>query len=92
MLKASSDTTVVDHREIIHSILCPLRRRLKSQPFELNNSTIELHVPSRRKKSLQSYWSVDFDFLALMRFDMTFYVMLHDDSSFGVIFTFTGSV
>ena len=27
----------------------------KSQPIELDNSTIELHVPSRRKKSLQSY-------------------------------------
>ena len=26
----------------------------KSQPVELGNSTIELHVPSRRKKSLQS--------------------------------------
>ena len=55
----------------------------KSQPVELDNSTIELHVPSRRKKSLQSYCSVDFDFLALMRFDMTFDVTLRDDSSFG---------
>ena len=53
----------------------------KSQPVELDNSTIELHVPSRRKKSLQSYCSVDFDFLALMRFDMTFDVTLRDDSS-----------
>ena len=51
----------------------------KSQPVELDNSTIELHVPSRRKKSLQSYCSVDFDFLALMRFDMTFDVTLHDN-------------
>ena len=55
----------------------------KSQPVELDNSTIELHVPSRRKKSLQSYCSVDFDFLALMRFDMTFDVTLRDDPSFG---------
>ena len=55
----------------------------KSQPVELDNSTIELHAPSRRKKSLQSYCSVDFDFLALMRFDMTFDVTLRDDSSFG---------
>ena len=55
----------------------------KSQPVELDNSTIELHVLSRRKKSLQSYCSVDFDFLALVRFDMTFDVTLHDDSSFG---------
>ena len=31
----------------------------KSQPVELDNSTIELHAPSRRKKSLQSYCSVD---------------------------------
>ena len=30
-----------------------------------------------------NYCSVDFDFLALMRFDMTFDVMLRDDSSFG---------
>ena len=60
-------------------------------------------MPSTRKKSLQSGCSVDiFDFLALMRFDMTFDVMLHDDSSFGkltnsrnlkrLIFTFTGNV
>ena len=54
----------------------------KSQLVELDNSTIELHVPSRRKKSLQSYCSVNFDFLALMRFDMTFDIMLRDDSSF----------
>ena len=57
-------------------------------------------MPSRRKKSLQSYCSVDFDFFALMRFDMTFHVTLHDDSSFGkltnscnqkrLMFTFTG--
>ena len=55
----------------------------KSQPVELDNSTIELHVPSRRKKSLQSYCSVDFDFLAFMRLDMTFDITLRDDSSFG---------
>ena len=40
-------------------------------------------MPSRRKKSLQSFCSVDFDFLALMRFDITFDVTLHDDTSFG---------
>ena len=56
----------------------------KSQLIELDNSTIELHVSSRQKKSLQSYCSVDFDFLAFtMRFDMTFDVTLRDDSSFG---------
>ena len=38
----------------------------KSQPTELDNSTIELHAPSRRKKSSQSYCFVDFDFLALI--------------------------
>ena len=43
----------------------------KSQAVKLGNLTIGLHVPSRRKKSLQSYCSVDFDFLALMRFHMT---------------------
>ena len=33
----------------------------KSLPVQLNNPTIEpLHVPSRRKKGLQSYCSVDF--------------------------------
>ena len=55
----------------------------KSKPVELDNSTIELHVPARRKKSLQSYCSVDLDFLASMQFDMTFDVALRDDSSFG---------
>ena len=55
----------------------------KSQLVELVNSTIQLHVPSRRKKSLQSHCSVDFDFLAFMRVDMTFDVALRDDSSFG---------
>ena len=61
----------------------------KPQPVELDNSTIELHVPSRRKKSLQSY-SVDFDFLALMRFDMTFDVTLRDDSGFGKLTNSSG--
>ena len=60
---------------------------LKSQPFELDNSTIELHVSSRRKESLQSYLSVDFDFFSLMRFDMTFDVTLRDDSSLIVSFS-----
>ena len=72
----------------------------KSQPVELDSSTIGLHLPSRRKNSLQSYYS---DFLALTRLDMTFDVTLRDDSSFGkltnscnfkkrLIFTFTGKV
>ena len=39
----------------------------KSQPVELGNLTIELHVPSRRKKSLHSFCSVGFD-----GFDVTF--------------------
>ena len=56
----------------------------KPQPVELDNSTIELHAPSRRMKSLHSYCSVDFDFLALMRFDMTFDATLREDSSFGI--------
>ena len=75
----------------------------KSQPVELDSSTIGLHLPSRRKNSLQSYYSMDFDFLALTRLDMTFDVTLRDDSSFGkltnscnfkkrLIFTFTGNV
>ena len=55
----------------------------KSQPVELDNLTIELHVPLRRKNSLQSYCFVNFDFLDLMWFDMTFDVTLRDDSSFG---------
>ena len=50
----------------------------KSQPVELDNSTIELLVPSRRKKSLHSYCSVGLD-----GFDVTFDVTLRDDSSFG---------
>ena len=52
--------------------------RLKISARWVFNSTIELHVPSRRKESLQLYCSVDFDFLALMRFDMTFHVTLRD--------------
>ena len=40
----------------------------KSLPFELNNLIIEFYFPSTRKKSLQSYCSVDFDFLALIDF------------------------
>ena len=55
----------------------------KFLPVELDNSTIELHVQSRRKKSLPSYCPVDFDILAIMRFDMTFDVTLSDGSSFG---------
>ena len=51
----------------------------KSQPVELDNLTIELYVLSRRKKSLPSYCSVDFDFLALVQFDMTFDVTLRDN-------------
>ena len=39
-----------------------------SQPFKLDNSTIELHVPSRRKKSLQSYCSVRADDSSFSRF------------------------
>ena len=46
-------------------------------------------MPSRGKKSLKSHCSVDFDFVALMRFDMTFDVTLRDGSSFGrLLFTF----
>ena len=52
-------------------------------PVEFNNSTIELHVATRRKKSLQLYCTVYFDFLSLMRFDMTCDVTLRDCSSFG---------
>ena len=55
----------------------------KSQPVELENSTIGITCAVEGKKSLQSYCSVDFGFLALMRFDMTFDVTLLDDSSFG---------
>ena len=88
------------HRQIIHSVLRPLIVESKSQPVELDNSTIGLHLPSRRKNSLQSYCSMDF--LALTRLDMTFDVTLRDDSSFGklanscnfkkrLIFTFTGN-
>ena len=43
----------------------------KTLPVEVNNSTIELHFPLTRMRSLQSYCSVDFDLLVLMRFDMT---------------------
>ena len=37
----------------------------KSQPAELDSSTIELHVPSRQKKSLtETFSSVEFDWLS----------------------------
>ena len=65
----------------------------KSQPVKLDNSTIEIHVPSRRKKSLNHIvlWILISN-VAL--FDMTFDVTLRDDLSFGkltkrLIFTFT---
>ena len=66
----------------------------KSQLVELDNSTIELHVPSRQKKSLQSYCSVDFDFLAfimrLMSRCVTTQVSVNSQKR--LIFTFTGNV
>ena len=54
----------------------------KSQPVELDNSTIEIHVPSRRNKRLNHIvlWILISN-VAL--FDMTFDVTLRDDSSFG---------
>ena len=55
----------------------------KSLPAEVNISTIELHLPVEAKEKLSIYCSVDFDFLALMQFDMTFDDTLHDSSSFG---------
>ena len=88
MLKA---TSVPQIPQTNHSYYSPPVEALnlivdsKSQPVELDNSTIELHVPSRRNKSLQSYCSVDFDFLALMQFDMIFDVKLCDDSNFGKV-------
>ena len=50
-----------------------------------------------RKACIHIICSVDFDALALIRFDMTFDVTLRDDSSFGnsqkrLIFTFTSNV
>ena len=55
----------------------------KYQPVDLDNSTIELHVPSKRKKSLQSHCSVDFDLFASMRFVMIFDITLHNHLSVG---------
>ena len=43
-------------------------------------------MPSRRKKSMQSLLC-GFDFLALMRFDLTFDVTLRDDSNFSKLTT-----
>ena len=85
----STATSVTKTLQTNHSNSSPVEAlnliiESKSQPLELDNSrNIELQVPSRRKKSLQSYFSVDFDFLSLMRFDKTFDGMLRDDSSFG---------
>ena len=47
----------------------------KSQPSELDNSTLRL--------AIILFCGFAMDFLALMRFDMTFDVTLRDDSSFG---------
>ena len=52
----------------------------KSQPFELDNSTTGVTCAVEAKEN-QSYCSVNFDFLALMRFDMIFDVTLRDDSN-----------
>ena len=85
MLKATSvpQTPQINHSQYSLPIeALNLIVESKSQPVELDNSTIQLHVPSRRKMCLQSYCSVDFDFSALMAFDMTFEVTLLDDSSF----------
>ena len=53
----------------------------KSQPVELDNSTIggTCAVEAKEKLAIILFCV----FLALMRFDMTFNVMLRDDSSFG---------
>ena len=86
MLKATSvpQTPQTDHSQYSSPVeALNLIVDSKSKPVELDNSTIESHVPSRRKKSLQPYCSVDCDFLAVMRFDMTFDDTLRDDSSFG---------
>ena len=75
MLKA---TSVPQTPQTNHSQYCSPVEALnlivdsKSQPIELDISTIRL----------QSYCSVDFDFLTLMGFDMTFDVTLRDDSIF----------
>ena len=59
--------------QIIRSILCPLSEALnlivesKSLTAEVNDLNMELHSSLRLNKSLQSYFSVDFDFLASMR-------------------------
>ena len=50
----------------------------KSQPVELDNSTMSYMCRRGERKACNH-----FDFLALMRFDMTFDVTLRDDSSFG---------
>ena len=57
----------------------------KSHPFELDNSTIGSYMCRRGERTACNHivLQVDFDLLALMRFDMTFDVTLRDDSSFG---------
>ena len=56
----------------------------KSQPVALDNSTVGVTCAVEAKEQLaiifMILFSVDFDFLALMRFDMTFEVTLRDDS------------
>ena len=78
----SKATSVPQTLQTNHS-LCSSPVEALNLIVESKSQTVELHVPSRRKKSLQSYCFVDFDFLDLMRFDMTFDDTLRDDSSFG---------
>ena len=77
MLKATSvpQTPLTNHSQYSS----PVEALNLSPLSSIIRRTIEFHVPSRRKKSLQSYS----DLLALMRFDMTFDVTLRGDSSFG---------
>ena len=57
----------------------------KSQPTELHNLTIGVTCTVEAKEKLAIILFCGFYFLVLMRFDMTFDVMLSDDSSFGKV-------
>ena len=54
----SKATLVPQTNHSQHSSPVNLIVESKSLPVELNNSTFKLHVPSRQKKSLQSYCSL----------------------------------
>ena len=64
LLYVESDFGATDTTDKLFTVF--FARRDVKFDRQLKISTIQLHVPMRRKKRLQSYCSEDFDFLALL--------------------------